>query len=121
MINCFPASVQEVKRALLEDPSSGAANPGNAEEPAKIKEKKSPKKDRQLLCAAPKRTGPSLDWGPREMGKHFQDRQGHRALEQVPEDPGTSGKSWGTNGQAQRESGLGWCWKGAKPFWGLAA
>ena len=34
VINCFPDSVQEVKRALMEYPSSGTANPGRDEEPA---------------------------------------------------------------------------------------
>lgn len=46
MINCFPVSVQKVKRALLEYPLSGAVNPGKDEEPEK---KKLPKKDGQLL------------------------------------------------------------------------
>lgn len=37
MINCFPVSVQKVKRALLEYPLSGAVNPGKDEEPEKKK------------------------------------------------------------------------------------
>lgn len=82
MINCFPASVQEVKRALLEYPSSGAANPGKEEEPEK---KKSPKRTGSC-CVTPQRRGLNLDSGPLEMGKPFQDREGHKALEQVTED-----------------------------------
>lgn len=87
MINCFPVSVQKVKRALLEYPLSGAVNPGKDEEPEK---KKNCQRKTDSCCTTPQRTEPNIDRRPLEMGQTFHDREGHKALEQVTEDYGTS-------------------------------
>lgn len=84
MINCFPDSVREGKRALMENLPSGATNPGEDEEPAPNPQKT----ERRLLCKSP-RKGTKLTHSPREMRKHVPDG-GRTACGQVTEDHGLS-------------------------------